>query len=77
MAAGARTVVQKMWYDEESALVDTVRREIFFSFFPESLVVCLVCKPYDMTLGVECRMYVHTVLYCTRKVGLLVVVFVG
>ena len=25
IAAGARTVVQKMWYDEESALVDTVR----------------------------------------------------
>lgn len=24
IAAGARTVMQKMWYDEESALVDTV-----------------------------------------------------
>lgn len=25
IAVGARTVVQKMWYDEETALVDTVR----------------------------------------------------
>lgn len=24
VAAGARTVLQKMWYDEESSLVDTV-----------------------------------------------------
>ncbi|CAM9536199.1 unnamed protein product, partial [Scytosiphon promiscuus] len=36
MAAGARTVVQKLWYDEETALVDTVTLLCFYEELKEA-----------------------------------------
>ncbi|CAM9978651.1 unnamed protein product, partial [Sphacelaria rigidula] len=43
IAAGARTVMQKMWYDEESALVDTI------------LILCFYEELREATLAGEKR----------------------